>query len=516
MFFMSSRAARVFLLGCCLFAGAVSTAGAAPADIDRTFGQEGVASVQSEQGVYVSPEDMTIAPGGEIYVLRSLLRCSISPCAGEQLVSRFTPGGLLDSSFGAAGVRAVFASGDGLKPSPNGAVAVGSDGRVVVGSAVGGDLVLARLNPDGSPDASFGSGGVSRIHLSAPVDRVRLAIQADGRIVVGAEPQSGYGGDAVLVARYTAQGAPDSTFRDGNPLITSLGSGLGGLALSGTKTVIAGPRCCGTDGRAVHLARIDENGVFDNDFGRQGESFVDDVTDRAGVGALIVRPNGGVYVVGSGRSDKGDAFILKLRPTGALDRKFGRRGVAYLRHSFLSVDGAAVDRAGRLLIAGSAPEGNSNGPAYGPKRLSVVRRLPNGRPDPTFAGGSIIHLTSLAASHAVAVGLQGGGRSLVVLASKGACIRTCESPTALLVRFLGGTSGSRCMGHRATIVGTRHGEKLVGTRHRDVIAALAGNDRVLGRGGNDLICGGRGDDRLIGGKGRDLLSGGAGHNQLHP
>jgi uncharacterized delta-60 repeat protein len=514
MFLMSSRIVRVFLLCCCLFASAVSVAGAAPADVDRTFGQEGVARVQSNQGVYVSPIDMTVAPSGEIYVLRSAQRCSVSPCAGELLVSRFTPGGLLDSAFGFAGVRAVFSLADGFHPSRNGSLAVAPDGKIVVGSTDEGDLVLARLNTDGSPDTGFGSGGVAKVHLSAPVDRVRVAVQADGRIVVGAEPQSGYGGDAVLVARYTAEGNPDPSFRDGSPLITSLGSGLGGMALSGTKTVIAGPRCCGPTGRAVHLARIDETGAFDNDFGRAGESFIDDVTDRTGVGALIVLPKGGIYVVGSGRNDKGDAFVMKLRPSGRLDAKFGRRGIAYLRHSYLDVSDAEVDRAGRLLIAGSAPAGTDRGPAYGPRRFALLRLLASGRRDPSFAGASMVRLASLAANRAVAIGLQ-QGRRLVALTSGPQCIRTCESPTALLIRFLGGTSGSRCQGHRATIVGTRHGEKLVGTRHRDVIAALAGNDRVLGRGGNDLICGGRGDDRLIGGKGRDLLSGGAGRNRLH-
>jgi uncharacterized delta-60 repeat protein len=514
MFFMSSRIVRMFLLCCCLLASAVSVAGAAPADIDRTFGQEGVARVQSEQGAYVSPEDMAVAPGGEIYVLRSAQRCSVSPCAGEQLVSRYTPGGLLDSAFALAGVRSVFSSTEGFHPSSDGSLAVAPDGRVVVGSTDEGDLVLARLNPDGSPDTGFGKNGVAKIHLSAPVDRVRVAVQADGRIVVGAEPLSGYGGDAVLVARYTTAGAPDPSFRDGNPLITSLGSGLGGMALSGTNTVIAGPRCCGAEGRAVHLARIDENGAFDNGFGRQGESFIDDVTDRTGVGALIVLPKGGIFVVGSGRNDKGEAFVMKLRAAGSLDPKFGRRGIVYLRHSFLDVSDAKVDRAGRLLIAGSAPQGTVRGPGYGPRRFALLRLLSNGRHDPTFAGGSTIRLASLAANRVVAIGLQQGSR-LVALTSGGQCIRTCESPTALLVRFLGGTSGSRCKGQRATIVGTRHGEKLVGTPHRDVIAALAGNDRVLGRGGNDLICGGRGDDQLTGGKGRDLLNGGAGHNRLH-
>lgn len=501
---MQLRIVRALFVCCGLLVGVVSSAGAAPGDVDRTFGQEGVARVQSPQGVYAFPQDMAVAPGGEIYVLRAMLDCSATPCRSEQQVSRYTPGGLLDSSFGNAGVRGLLRATGGFGYSSHrGSIAVAPDGHIVVGSADEGKLLLARLNADGSLDAGFGSGGETRTSLSAPVDRVRIAIQADGRIVVGAEPLSGYGGDAVLVARFTAQGLPDPGFRDGNALITSLGSGFGGIALSGGKTVIAGPRCCGSDGQAIHLARIDESGVFDTGFGRQGERFVDDVTEGAGVGALIALPKGGIVVVGSGRTNKGDTFALKLKPNGALDPKFGHRGITYMKHRSFIVNDATVDRAGRLLLAGADL-----------RALSVMRRLPNGRPDPTFAGGALVHLTSLPAGHADAVGLQQGSR-LVVLASKSQCFRSCNPPATSLVRFLGGTSGSRCLGQRATIVGTRHGEKLVGTPHRDVIAALAGNDVVLGRGGNDLICGGRGNDRLVGGKGRDALSGGAGRNQVH-
>ena len=202
-----SRIVRVSLLCCCLAASAVSVAAAAPANVDRTFGQEGVARVQSDQGTYAYPQDMAIASSGEIYVLRSLLRCSATPCQHEEQVSRFTRGGLLDSSFGTAGVRTLFRSTGGISNTHNGSIAIAPDGRIVVGSTSEGKLLLGRLNLDGSPDVSFGSGGEARFDLSAPVDRVRVAVQADGRIVVGAEPVSGYGGDAVLVARYTTQGS---------------------------------------------------------------------------------------------------------------------------------------------------------------------------------------------------------------------------------------------------------------------------------------------------------------------
>lgn len=511
---MRSRVVRVLVVGCCLFAVSVGRAGAAPGDVDRTFGQEGGVRIQSERGAYVFPEDMAVGPEGEIYFLRSSFRCSNSPCQSEELVSRYTFGGRLDSSFGVAGERALFRSTAAFRYSGDGSLAVAPDGRIVVGSVEEGKLLLGRLNPDGTPDAGFGYGGEIRADLIVPIDRVRVAVQADGRVVVGAEPVSGYGGNAVLVARYTAQGFPDPSFRSGGQLVTNLGSGLGGLALDEGKTLIAGPRCCRAEGRGVHLARIDERGVFDSDFGPHGERFVDDVTDGVGVSALIVSPDGDIYVVGYGQAEKGGAFVLKLRAGGALEARFGRDGIVHLSRPSLVVDGAAVDRAGRLLIAGSDREdGKGGGGTSGPRSVVILRRRPNGRPDLTFSGGAPVHLSSLPARHVGAVGIQ-RGRRFVLLAFRGGCFRICISPTTSLVRVLGGTSSSRCRGRRATIVGTRRGERLVGTPHRDVIAALAGNDRVFGLGGSDLICGGRGGDRLIGGEGRDLLRGGAGRDRI--
>jgi len=512
--FSMSRMVRVLVCGCFLAAGLTTPAGAAPGDVDRSFGQEGTVSVPSDSSAYVAPEDMTIGPGGEIYVLRSTFRCTATPCDVAQLVSRYLPNGLLDEGFGVKGVKSLFDSDIAYPYFRGGSLAASAGGQVVVAATENGKLTLVRLNHDGSPDGGFGTGGAAPVDLGTPVGRAQVAIQADGRIVIAAQPEFGYVGNAVLVTRVTAQGAPDPTFHGGTPLVTSLGSGFGGFALTASEQpVLAGPRCCAT-GRAVHLARLTGSGVFDSEFGRGGESFVDDVASDAGVGALIPLRKGGLYVVGSSKGKSGDAFVLRLTANGRLARKFGHAGIAYLRHSFLDVKGAAVDRRGRLLIAGIAPLGTKQGPGHGPRNASVLRLLASGGRDRTFAGGQLVRLRALGANQLIGAGLQ-SGRKLVLLAAGGECIRTCPSPRTTLIRFLGGDSGSRCAGRRATIVGTRHGEKLVGTPHRDVIAALAGDDLVKGRGGNDLICGGRGNDRLFGGVGRDVLRGGAGRNQLH-
>ena len=514
MFLMPSRFVWVLLVCCCFLASAVSAAVAAPADTDRSFGQEGVVTFDSAAGAYTTPSDLAVGPDDSIYVLRTTFHCPGTACVVKYPVSRLRPNGGPDTSFGAGGTSSALGTLADGAVGRDASLALGADGRVVVASADSGQLVLWRLDANGGLDAGFGAGGVARHDFGAPIRRVRVAVGADGRPVIAAEPERGYGGGAVIVARFTVGGGLDPTFHGGAPLFTSLGSGFGGAALtSAGGLLLAGPICCGTAGRAVHVARLDATGAFDSGFGRAGELFVDDVANNVGVGAVVALPKGRIYVVGSSL-ESGDAFAMRLRSNGKLDRSFGHRGIAYMRRSFLRVAGASVNQAGRLLVFGSSPTGTSLSPGNGPKRLTVLRRLADGRRDPAFGGGSLVRLFTPSGAHAAGGDLQ-EGRMLVVLGSYGSCIRSCESPTNFLVRFIGGSSAPRCLGHRATIVGTRRGERLVGTRHRDVIVALAGNDIVRGRGGDDVICGGRGDDRLIGGKGRDLLRGGAGHNQLH-
>ncbi|MCA1680355.1 MAG: hypothetical protein LC777_16080 [Actinobacteria bacterium] len=68
----------------------------------------------------------------------------------------------------------------------------------------------------------------------------------------------------------------------------------------------------------------------------------------------------------------------------------------------------------------------------------------------------------------------------------------------------------KCLGERATIVGTARSDRLIGTSGHDVIVGRAGSDLIFGGGGDDRICGNRGYDSLYGENGDDLISGGAG------
>jgi hypothetical protein len=72
----------------------------------------------------------------------------------------------------------------------------------------------------------------------------------------------------------------------------------------------------------------------------------------------------------------------------------------------------------------------------------------------------------------------------------------------------------RCLGKRATIVGTARADLIKGTARVDVITGLGGSDVIKGLGGGDWICGGNGSDKLIGGDRGDALLGEAGNDAL--
>ncbi len=76
------------------------------------------------------------------------------------------------------------------------------------------------------------------------------------------------------------------------------------------------------------------------------------------------------------------------------------------------------------------------------------------------------------------------------------------------------TSGFKCHGKAATIVGTAGDDTLVGTSGADVIVARGGNDVVRGGEGNDLICGDAGNDKLNGQGGKDRVYGRGGNDAV--
>jgi uncharacterized delta-60 repeat protein len=495
----AKRAATIAVLGCC-FMAVQGQALAAPGDVDPSFGTGGV--VETPQGLIQGhlrefPLGMAIGPRDEIFVLGAIPQACPGQCPLDLEVTRYSRDGSRDTSFGSGG-RSVLTVRPGQDLRVAASIAVGGDGKVVVATTNGSDMTLLRLTPGGALDPTFGGTGVVPSHFAGRDQAAGVAVQRDGAIVVAGMRETLLEGTQPLLARYTSAGTLDDGFGEGGIRILGFAPDdfPAGLALPGQGRVAVGlSDCCYATGRAL-VARFTAAGALDRGFARQGWRSVGRLAPVR-VAAVMPARKGRLLVIGG--SPNG-VFAARFLSDGRSDMRFGKRGLVWLKTPppRRKVSSSAVDGAGRLLFAST---GRS------PHEFGLTRLRTDGRQDLTFAGGLAGGIPGITRTQSLA--LQSSGR-IVVLGEGGACERVCPPSRMVIARYLGGSSGARCDGRRANVVGTRRPERLEGTEHRDVIQALGGDDRVFGFGGNDLICGGPGNDHLFGGPGQDRLSGGPG------
>src|SRR5439155_10568876 len=127
---------------------------------------------------------------------------------------------------------------------------------VVAGAAysnvTAGDFALARYNPDGSLDSTFGASGKVMTEFGFGWDVANaLALQPDGKIVVAGSAYSGPDHD-FAIARYNSDGSLDTSFNGTGKVITSIGPGndyANSVALQPDgKIVVAGRSLRGSSG----------------------------------------------------------------------------------------------------------------------------------------------------------------------------------------------------------------------------------------------------------------------------
>ena len=474
------------LAGLCAALAAVlalvaASAAGAPADLDASFGSHGIAIVEGPSGPQFrsqAPPKMAVGPQGEIFVLfaNDAPCAEFNGCSIEWTVARFSPDGVRDPGFNAH----LTVKGNEYEP---GDLAVGPDGRPVVAVLDQDRVVVARFDGAGNLEAMLGAADANPLSGGAYEPPV-VAAQDDGKVLVAI----GQGYD-LRVVRYLSDGQRDPGFGSGGEVTMTLPtrSRPAGIMLgAGGGISLAAPQCCGGSapfGEGFAFSRFLSNGQPDTALAGSGQAFFPTPGGQGNVEAAALAPDGGVYIVFEVSTERTSTVgnVVKLRPDGSVDTGFARDGYSRIP---MTVDDLVVDGKGRLVAGGW------DGAA------AVFRMRPGGGADRTFAGGAPVKLKS---SGPATVALQSKGRT-VVLGEP-----CCGPKSATLYRLVGGTDHIRCLGRRATIVGTARSDEIVGTPHRDVIAALGGADKVRALGGDDLICGGKGKDELFGGAGRDQV-----------
>src|SRR5581483_6487115 len=209
-------------------------------------------------------------------------------------------------------------------------------------SAEGADMLVVRYNTDGTLDSTFGRGGEVTTDFGLTDIAQGVVIQPDGKIVVAGQT---YGLFSVFgefaLARYNPDGSLDSSFGN-RGMVTSFFGGLGcaanGLALQADgKIVVVGEQTVsfifGEDGSNLDfaVARYNTDGSLDSSFGTGGLATTDYFQLSDSAGAVRIQPDGKIVVVGTseGPASFFDFAVVRYLPNGNLDNSFGQQGKVF-------------------------------------------------------------------------------------------------------------------------------------------------------------------------------------------
>jgi len=277
---------------------------------------------------------------------------TFAPNSHDFAVAFYDGRGIPLSGVGTSGKVKIpfFAAAGGPIPTDDFAtsLAVQTNGKVVVGGyahsgdpcvSLASNFALARLNADGTLDATFGGGG-KVLTTVGPIDHLNaLRIQADGKIVAAGATRATCGGEVHLVlVRYHANGTIDASFGAGgvaianfDPALHEIGTDLqiqadGKLVVVGRTGPVSGNV---PNGFSAIVARFTATGVPDPSFGNGGYALVHvgDGDDYTYGEAVALDAAGGVLPIGTfvpGSGPGAGFFAARLTPFGDLDPAFGQ------------------------------------------------------------------------------------------------------------------------------------------------------------------------------------------------
>lgn len=336
----------------------------APGDLDRTFRHDGTV-ITNLTPWNENVGDVAIQGNGKIVVVG---RMSSHGGYGAFVVVRYRPDGRLDERFGGDGV---VTTNIARREDAASAVAIQSDGKIVVAgtaTVAGWDaIVAARYERDGRLDHSFGDAGTVTVDVvSGDGHEVAndIAIQTDGRIVIVGTTVAAH--DFAL-ARLDRGGTLDPTFHGDGTVTTGFGGALAAASAvaiqSDGKIVVGGQSwtLAGFDG--IDVVRYESDGHVDQGFGIDGVAAAEftEGTDGGGdgVGAIAIQPDGAIVVAGDagGAAEYTSSFgLARFDEHGSLDPSFRGDGTAVT--NFTRWDDSASDLAiqadGMIVAVGVA------------------------------------------------------------------------------------------------------------------------------------------------------------------
>jgi uncharacterized delta-60 repeat protein len=354
-----------------------------PGTLDASFGTAGKALTNVTSS---DDEIMAVAIQSD----NKIVAVGYSDKPQQFTLARYNNNGTLDTSFGTGGIVKTAFSDRAFAYS----VAIQSDGKIVVGGDGGFVFALTRYTAAGALDTTFGTGGKVTTAIGTQSSIQSIAIQSDGKIVAAGYTEAV--GD-FAVARYTTAGALDTTFGGGDGIAITDFFGDDDRASSmklqsDGKIVVAGYSYDLDLAVNFALARYTTAGALDTSFDSDG--LVTNLHDcSCGFNAMGIQPDGKIVATASGE----DIYLARYNTNGSLIGSVGATNVGGTTDTSYAL---TTDAAGGILIAGSTIS-SGNGDFF------VAKYLSSGTLDPMFDNGDGIIVTNMGSNsdiaHAVAI-----------------------------------------------------------------------------------------------------------------
>jgi uncharacterized delta-60 repeat protein len=313
-----------------------------PGQVDFAF-NPGDGANAPVRGVALQP-DAKVVMGGDFTSIDGI---------GLSHIARLQTDGYLDS---------FLSPGQGTDEAVH-AVAVQPDGRILIGGSfltVNGAraIRLARLNADGSLDTEFDAGAGANGVVRA------IAVAADGTIAVGGDFSAVGGLTRAGIARLTADGRVDPTFDPG----AGAAGGVYAVAVQPDgKVVLGGAFTTVAGANRSYLARLNADGSLD-------KSFTPGIGPDATVRSIALQGDGDIVIGGAFAkySNTTRQGVARLNADGTLDTAFDPAagpdaivnavgvqpdGKVVIAGAFTNVAGAPLNRFARLNPNGSVDNG---------------------------------------------------------------------------------------------------------------------------------------------------------------
>lgn len=190
-------------------------------DLDSTFNGNGIVITSitvAEQGYALK-----LQPDGKIVVLANSDNGNTSTY--YQALVRYLPNGTLDSNFGTNGIALNNLNGFNFT---FGDLVIQPDGKIITATSIGSTgtftfaFTAARYQSSGAPDVNFGTNGKTVIISDTSNSAQALEIQPNGKIIVVGHTEISGNGLDILVARLNANGSLDTSFGNGGRVFTQV------------------------------------------------------------------------------------------------------------------------------------------------------------------------------------------------------------------------------------------------------------------------------------------------------